>query len=142
MRKNQDFAAKPQHGKRANQKLKPYLVQQYLLKYTDENHVATSYDIISFLEECGIYAERRSIYRDIDEINRVLWMLENEATMEEAEAAIAADECDNEKTVVYDKSRKGFYVRQRHYDVNEIFAFWRSASIQQDLLPRDRLTGL
>ena len=110
----------PQHGRKPYQKEKSFVVLQYLLKYTDENHVATAYDIISFLEECGIYAERRSIYRDIDEINRVLWMLENEATMEEAEAAIAADECDNEKTVVYDKSRKGFYVRQRHYDVNDI----------------------
>ena len=117
--KNQ-FIGNGGHGRKPYQKEKPFVVLQYLLKYTDENNVATSYDIISFLEECGIYAERRSIYRDIDEINRVLWMLENEATMEEAEAAIAADECDNEKTVVYDKSRKGFYVRQRHYDVNDI----------------------
>lgn len=29
-----------QHGKKPNQKLKPYVVLQYLLKYTDENNVA------------------------------------------------------------------------------------------------------
>ena len=108
------------HGRKPYQKEKPFVVLQYLLKHTDENNVVTAYDILAFLEECGIYAERRSIYRDIDEINRVMWMLENNATMEEAEAAIAADEYDSEKTVVYDKSRKGFYVQQRHYDINDI----------------------
>lgn len=112
--------AEAQHGRKPYQKEKPFVVLQYLLKYTDEAHVATAYDIIAFLEECGIHAERRSIYRDIDEINRVLWMIENGATMEEAEAALADDENNNEKTVVYDKSRKGFYVQQRHYDVNDI----------------------
>ena len=35
-----------QHGKKPNQKLKPYVVLQYLLKYTDENNVATAFDII------------------------------------------------------------------------------------------------
>ena len=34
------------HGKKPNQKLKPYVVLQYLLKYTDENNVATAFDII------------------------------------------------------------------------------------------------
>ena len=106
-----------QHGRKPYQKEKPFVVLQYLLKHTDENHVASAYDIIAFLEECGIYAERRSIYRDIDEINRVLWMMENDATMEEAEAAITDDA---ERAVVYDKSRKGFYVCQRHYDINDI----------------------
>lgn len=98
-----------EHGKKPNQKLKPYVVLQYLLKYTDENHAVTAYDIISFLEDCGISAERRSIYRDIEDINKVLWLMENpESTIDEAEEALAADDADNEKTVIYDKSKKGF----------------------------------
>ena len=114
------------HGKQTNQKLKPYLVLQYLLKNTDENHIANAYEIIDFLELCGISAERRSIYRDIEDINKVMWLMENKVDDEdgvdiiEAEAAIAADEYDSEKTVVYDKGRKGFYVRQRSYDDNDI----------------------
>lgn len=36
------------HGKKPNQKLKPYVVLQYLLKYTDENNVATAFDIIGY----------------------------------------------------------------------------------------------
>lgn len=119
---DQHIKSKPaEHGKKPNQKLKPYIVLQYLLKATDENHVATAYDIIAFLEECGITAERRSIYRDIEDINKVLWMMENpDSTIDEAEKTIAADEYGTEKIVVYDKSRKGFYVRQRHYDLNDI----------------------
>ena len=119
---DQHIKSKPaEHGKKPNQKLKPYIVLQYLLKATDENHVATAYDIIAFLEECGITAERRSIYRDIEDINKVLWMMENpDSTIDEAEEAIAADEYSTEKIVVYDKSRKGFYVRQRHHDLNDI----------------------
>ena len=105
-------------GKKNNQKLKPYLVLQYLLKYTDEDNVASASDIIGFLEDCGIYAERRSIYRDIEDINKIMWLLENESTIDEAEAALAADE--TEKLVQYDKSRKGFYVKQTRYDLDDI----------------------
>ena len=106
------------HGRKNNQKLKPYLVLQYLLKYTDEDNVASASDIIGFLEDCGIYAERRSIYRDIEDINRIMWLLENESSIDEAESALAAD--DTEKLVQYDKSRKGFFVRQTRFDLDDI----------------------
>ena len=116
-----------QHGKKPNQKLKPYLVQQYLLKNTDEDHVASAYDIIDFLEQCGVAAERRSIYRDIEDINKVMWLMENKQDDEDdididaAEEALATGD-DAEKTVVYQKhaEKKGFYVRQRRYDSNDI----------------------
>ena len=39
------------HGKQPNHKMKPYVVFQYLLKYTDENHVASASEIKGFLEE-------------------------------------------------------------------------------------------
>ena len=109
-----------QHGKKPNQKVKPYVVLQYLLKYTDENHVATALDICAYLEECGIFAERRSIYRDIEEINRVALMLEEECTIDEAGEMLEDDEDGELKLVVYDKNKKGFYVRQRHYQLQDI----------------------
>lgn len=37
-----------------------------------------------------------------------------------AEKAITADKYDSEKIIVYDRSKKGFYVRQRHYDSRDI----------------------
>ena len=61
----------PEHGKRPNHKIKPYVVLQYLLKNSDENNPQSATNIIDYLNECGIYAERRSIYRDIEEINKV-----------------------------------------------------------------------
>lgn len=109
------------HGKKPNQKLKPYVVLQYLLKYTDENNVATAFDISGYLkEDCDIDAERRSIYRDIEEINTVALMLEEECTIKQAAEMLADDEDGELKLVVYDKKKKGFYVRQRKYDLNDI----------------------
>lgn len=108
------------HGKQTNQKVKPYIVLQYLLKYSDESHVRSAYNIIAFLQECGIDAERRSIYKDIEEINKVALMLENECTIDEAEEMLLDDEDDELKLVVYDKTKKGFYVRNRHFDLNDI----------------------
>ena len=111
------------HGKKPNQKLKPYLVMQYLLKYSDESHLVSAPELVGYLQEiCGIYAERRSIYRDIEEINKAILMVENEVDICEAEEMLESEndpEGDN-KTIVYDRSRKGFYVRQRHYEYDDI----------------------
>ena len=116
-----NFKEEPKHGKQVNQKVKPYVVLQYLLKNSDENNVVTAYDIIAFLEKCGISAERRSIYRDIEEINKVSLMLETkDCTIDEAEEMLLDDEDNELKLVVYDKAKKGFYVRQRHFDLNDI----------------------
>lgn len=116
-----------ERGKKNNQKLKPYVVLQFLLKNTDELHVVTASDIIGYLEDCGIEAERRSIYRDIEDINRIMLMLQEEVDLESADTMLAeAEESGDEeeinelKTILYDKHRKGFYVRQRQYDLNDI----------------------
>lgn len=108
------------HGKKPKQRMKPYIVLQYLLKNTDEEHFATGKDIEGFLQEsCDIYAERRSIYKDIEEINEVNWMLENDSDIKEAEKVIANDKYDTEKLILY-KHRKGFYIPKRHFDLADI----------------------
>ena len=112
-----------QHGKKPNQKLKPYVVLQYLLKNTDEDHIATAFDIIAFLEDdCSIDAERRSIYKDIEEINRVALMFQEGCTIDEAADMLKDDNDDSLKLVKYDKSRKGFYVQStsRQFDLNDM----------------------
>ena len=109
------------HGKKVNQKLKPYLVLQYLLKYTDENHLVSAPEIVSYLqEECGIDAERRSIYKDIEEINKAMLMVENGIDVFEAEEWLADDTDNEEKCIVYDSHKKGFYARRRFYDIYDI----------------------
>ena len=107
-------------GKKHKQKIKPYVVLQYLLKYTDENHIATAPEIVAFLEEHDIDAERRSIYSDIKQINKVALMLEEDCSIDDAEEMLDDDADDELKLVVYDPHQKGFYVRQRHFDLNDI----------------------
>ena len=113
--------SKSNRGNKPHQKLKPYAVLQYLMKYTDENHTATASEIVAFLQEnCGIDAERRSIYRDIEEINAVALMLEEDCTIDEARAMLEDDLNNELKIVVYDGRKKGFYLRQRHFDLNDV----------------------
>ena len=115
------------HGKQKEQRLKTYVVLQYLLKYSDENNPKSAFDIIGYLESCGISAERRSIYKDIEDINRIMLMLQEDIDMDEVDRMIAeAEESGDEeeindlKTDHYYKNKKGFYVRQRKFEVADI----------------------
>ena len=124
----------PGSGKRDFQKLKSYIVLDYLMKQSDEEHTVSANQIIEYLfDDCGIETERRSIYRDILEINEVLYMLENECTINDAVGVFEKTDRDKrpnpdydpeiaeeEKFIVYDPNRKGFYVRQRRYSVEDI----------------------
>mgnify|MGYP002514082194 CR=1 FL=1 len=74
-------------GKQPNQRMQHFLVLQYLLEYSDENHFVSTEDLREYLKgSCEIYAERRSIYRDIDAINIALCALRVEKTIDEIEA--------------------------------------------------------
>lgn len=105
-------------GKQAHQKIKPYIVLQYLMKSSDEDHTKSANDIVESLAEYGIPAERRSIYRDIEEINKVFVMLENDCTIEEAEEMLAEDE--DLKIIVYDEHQKGFYARRLDVNIDDL----------------------
>lgn len=107
-------------GRKEHQKLKSYIVTQYLLKNTDEDHPVSAMDIIDYLADFGILAERRSIYRDIQEINEVMYALENDCPIKYAVEAIAADEYDEDKLILYDPNRKGFYAQHRKYEPIDI----------------------
>lgn len=100
-----------------NKKLKLYIILQYLLKYTDEENPVSCKDLIAFLEERGFLPERRSVYRDIHEINTGHVMMENDCTLEEAEELLAEDE---EAKLVRYRHKHGFYIQQNHYDTHDI----------------------
>ena len=109
--------------KRFNQKLKAFLIYQYLMENTDENHCLSTTDILDYLEQdMGIKAERRSLYTDIDEINKTLYALRKDLSIEEAEFEIEDKQNDKWKTIVYDGSKKGYYVRKRDYKLNDVNA--------------------
>jgi len=105
-------------GRKSDQKMKPYLVYDYLMKFSDENHVVSANEICGYLEELGISAERRSIYKDIEEINKAILLID--AVAEDVYEAEEMCEDEEERTIVYDAHRKGFYVRQRKYDASDI----------------------
>lgn len=111
-------------GRIAVQKMKPYLVYDYLMRRTDTNHVASGKEIVAYLQNLGIPAERRSIYTDIEEINKALLLVSPDHysdpkadTIEEAEELLKDPK---ERTIIYDEHRKGYYVRKRHYKVNDV----------------------
>ena len=111
-------APRANSGRKYDQKMKPFLVYQFLMRETDENNFATASDIAEYLKEnFGISAERRSIYRDIQEINKAVLAFQEEITLEEAEERILDDE--EEKTIKY-MPKKGFYVSQRQYEEEDI----------------------
>ena len=104
----------PQPGKKVNQKLKPYIVYRYLLKHSSENKVIKAQQIVDFLMyDCQIYAERRSIYQDIEAINKIALMMSEGCSVDEAEEMLADDIDDEWKTIVFDKHKRGFYVKRR-----------------------------
>lgn len=111
-----------QRGKQNHQKMKPFIVFKFLLKYTDENHTATAYDIIEYLADHGISADRRSIYKDIREINIINLMLSDETDDLDYESAaeIIDEGYDDDKLIQYDSKRKGYYVFHSDYTANEI----------------------
>ena len=52
--------------KTKNQKLKILYVAKYLLENSDENHPVVTDKIVDYLGKCGISAEKRSVYKDIN----------------------------------------------------------------------------
>lgn len=107
------------HGKKHNQKLKPYLVMQYLLRNSDEAHAVPASKIVEYLKGIGIYAERRSIYRDIEEINIAMLMNEKDLFIEEAVEELE-EYGEESQYIVYNPNKKGFYVRERRFELDEI----------------------
>lgn len=100
-------------GRKDGQKLKPYLVMQCLLKKTDESHVLAAEDIISYLQgTCGIDAERRSIYRDIKEINKAYLMFTEGIDIYKATERLESDKTN--RLIIYDTINKGFRVNPRY----------------------------
>ena len=112
---------------RNNQKMKPFFVYEFLMRNSNAENPVKTDRIIEYLEELGIGAERRSIYKDIEEINKALILttrkdyddLPKAETFEEAEELLKDDK---EKTIVYDQNKKGFYVRKRNYSIEDVRA--------------------
>lgn len=109
-----DFEFKEGKGRKANQRMQHFLVLQYLLEHSDENNYVSADDLIEYLkDDCEIHAERRSIYKDIREINIAYVMIQEQISHEEA-IELLDDDPDLE-TVKY-KKKNGYFVARRPFD--------------------------
>ncbi len=83
--------------KSSNQKIKILYIMQLLLERTDEEHPASTSDIITYLSSYGISAERKSIYDDMEVLK--LWGMD----------------------ILYRKERpSGYYLASRDFELPEL----------------------
>ncbi len=54
----------------ANTKLKTLHVMKFFMENTNVNRTASANDVIEYLEGFGLSAERKSIYKDIEVLNK------------------------------------------------------------------------
>ena len=117
------------HGKKDYQRMKPYIIYNYLMRNSDEAHtikiaserkenIDEDNSIQTYLKTLDIHSERRSVYKDIEEMNQMLLVLEGCADdMEEAKEL-----CQNQENcaIRYDAKSRGYYVHQRKYTLEDI----------------------
>ena len=113
----------PRGNRPPNHKMKPFYVLQYLMDKSDEDNAikvdgTSKGTILEYLDKIGISADRRSVYRDIKEINKAMLVYKEGITIEEAEERIEeeGDEC---CYIVYDRKEKGYYLK-RDFTFNEV----------------------
>lgn len=98
-------------GKQPNQRMQHFLVLQYLLEQTDENNFVSATSISKYLKDAfEIDCERRSIYKDIDELNLAYVMVQRKVTRQEAVQLLKNHP--ELETVQYIKN-KGYHVVRR-----------------------------
>ncbi len=85
-------------AKKSGQKLKLLHLNRYFLENTDENHTSSMNDIIAYLENLGISAERKSLYDDFEQLRTF------------------GTEVMTQKT----KDGTGYYVADRLFQVSEL----------------------
>jgi len=109
-------------GRHQNQKMKASVLYQYFLRHTDENHVSSIEAIKDYIGMgFEMELERRSLYRDIREINKMLLYFEEEIIcIEDADKLFEDEDNDYLKTIIYDPHRKGYYMQRRPFDVDDI----------------------
>ena len=81
--------------KSPNQKLKLLVLMNYLMEETDEDHAVSLAQLQEELERCGISAERKSVYDDLDALRR--WGLD----------------------VKFERSR-GYFIASREFELPEL----------------------
>ena len=107
-------------GKQVDQRMKAFLIYEYLLYHSDENNVVTNKRLRDHLKGLGISSERRSVCKDIDAINQAVLMTQRHTKAFYIKDANRLLRSDKFHTIVYDPHKKGYYVRRVAYSVEDI----------------------
>lgn len=114
---SKDKGKDSRHGRKPNQRMKHILVLQYLMEHSDEQHPVTMEEVLEYLKGNEIPAERRSIYKDIEEINITQVMVREGVSFGEA-VEMLQDDPEEYRTVKYAKKR-GYYVAKRPLELDD-----------------------
>ena len=132
------YETSSESGRRQNQRLKPYLILQILTRKSDSEHPISARKLEQELAAWEIDGERHSIYSDIKAINEASWLLRHpDKGISDAIEAIANDKYDKEKIVLYDESKKGFYLQPKDYSAQEIQLLVESVYCAKFLTQKD-----
>lgn len=110
-------------GKQYNQRLKAFLIYKFLLDNSDENNCFSATTIANHLsKDYDMPAERRSVCKDIEAINIMLYAMHNFMTINEAIKEVDVLTDTSWQAIVYNGSKKGYYVKHRYYDIDEEYS--------------------
>lgn len=104
-------------GIRPEQKLKSFILLDWMRKNTDKFHTMTGEEIAIAIQALGISAERRSVYRDFEAIDMAVLITHGDA--KNYEEAVERVE-DGENTILYDSSKRGYYFDNIFCDFEDV----------------------
>ena len=94
----------------------PLALLQILTKYTDEEHLLSTTEIVSILEnEYGLTCERRTVYANMDLLKRY-----------------------GHKISTWQENGQGYFLEEHQFSENEMSALLESVSACSRLSPRER----
>lgn len=107
-------------GRKPDQRMKSFIILALLWKYSDENHELAAHELRDLANSFSIKTERRSIYRDIKDINRALLALEEETGIYAIDDILDEEGNDELLPIIYDPHQKGYYFKHRPFDFYDV----------------------
>lgn len=107
-------------GRKLDQRMKSFIIFAIFWKYSDESHALSANALRDLASIFGLEAERRSIYRDINDINRTLLALEEETWLDCIDYMLSEEGGKELLPIIYDPHKKGYYFKLRPFDFYDV----------------------
>ena len=107
MKKDVESTYSTGQGRQYNQRMKHFKLYQSLLKETDESNYKTMDEITAHFEKMAINTERKSIYKDIEELNIMALMTSEGLSYDDAACEL---QLHPEKAMIQYRRKRGYHV--------------------------------